>query len=161
MFGALTALPHSDKASAAYISSVAARNWFRVIRSPITLLCPVLIRNEASRSFDFEPTAAMKIRLKRAQDLETAALPEWAEVELQWAAQNEPNSYPAASALAETAARRGAYDVSIRYIKRFAPGYLTIPIEAAPERFWKLAFHCHTTRHWNQTVAREDWILTS
>ena len=82
----------------------------------------------------------MRVRLKRAQDLEAAELPEWAELELQWAAQNETNSYPAALALAETASRRGAYDVSIRYIKRFAPGYLTIPMEAAPDRFWKLAF---------------------
>jgi soluble lytic murein transglycosylase len=43
-------------------------------------------------------------------------------------------------ALAETAARRGAHHVSLRYIKRYAPGYLTIPLDAAPERFWKLAF---------------------
>ena len=43
-------------------------------------------------------------------------------------------------ALAETASRRGAHDVSIRYIKRFAPGYLSIPLDAAPEKFWKLAF---------------------
>ena len=43
-------------------------------------------------------------------------------------------------ALSEIAARRGAHDTSIRYIKRFATGYLTIPLEAAPDRFWKLAF---------------------
>ena len=82
----------------------------------------------------------MKVRLDRAKLLEDAGLPEWAEFELQWAAQNEPNPLPASLALAETASRRGAVDVSIRYIKRFATGYLSIPLEAAPDKFWKLAF---------------------
>jgi soluble lytic murein transglycosylase len=136
----LRLFPHSDKASAALY--FLGRRTELVSRYPLSYYS-TLSRANTKRSqskLDFEPTAAMKVRLKRAQDLEAAALPEWAEVELQWAAQNEPNSYPAASALAETAARRGAYDVSIRYIKRFAPGYLTIPMEAAPDRFWKLAF---------------------
>jgi soluble lytic murein transglycosylase len=78
--------------------------------------------------------------LDRAQSLESLGYPEWAEFELTWAAQNEANSFPAAMALAETASRRGAHNVSIRYIKRFAPGYLAIPLDAAPEKFWKLAF---------------------
>ena len=30
--------------------------------------------------------------------------------------------------------------MSLRYVKRFATGYLTFPMEAAPEKFWKLAF---------------------
>ena len=72
--------------------------------------------------------------------------PEWAEVELQWAAQNEANSYPAALALAETASRRGAYDVSIRYIKKFAPGYLTFRWKPRRNDFGRLPFRFHIGR---------------
>jgi soluble lytic murein transglycosylase len=136
----LRLFPQSDKASAALY--YLGRRAELVSRYPLSYYS-TLSRQITKRSqpkLDFEPSQAMKARLKRAQDLEAAELPEWAELELQWAAQNEANSYPAAIALAETASRRGAYDVSIRYIKRFAPGYLTIPIEAAPDRFWKLAF---------------------
>jgi soluble lytic murein transglycosylase len=42
--------------------------------------------------------------------------------------------------LAEVASGRGAHDQALRYIKSVAKGYLTMPFEAAPERFWKLAF---------------------
>ena len=62
-----------------------------------------LVRNKPKRTVavDFQAAPSMKIRLERAQLLEAARLPEWAEVELQWAAQNEANPYPAAMALAE------------------------------------------------------------
>ena len=136
----LRLFPQSEKTSAA-LYFLGPRGEL-VSRYPLSYYS-TLSRQNTKRSqtrLDFEPSPAMKVRLKRAQDLETASLPEWAEVELEWAAKNEPNSYPAALALADTASRRGAFDVSIRYIKRFAPGYLTIPIEAAPDRFWKLAF---------------------
>ncbi len=137
----LRLFPNTDKGGAALY--YLGRRTELVSRYPLSYYATLPSRTITKRSqskIDFEPSPNLRIRLKRAQDLEAAALPEWAEIELQWAAQNEPNSYPAALALAETAARRGAYDVSIRYIKKFATGYLTIPMEAAPERFWKIAF---------------------
>ena len=105
-----------------------------------TLPKTVAPKTKRATPIDFRPSLTMKVRLDRARVLEEAQLPEWAELELQWSAENESNPFPAALALAETASRRGAHDVSIRYIKRFATGYLSIPIEAAPEKFWKLAF---------------------
>jgi soluble lytic murein transglycosylase len=135
--------PQSEKVSAALY--FLGRHAELVSSYPLSYYS-TLAREQASSTSkrtqlpDFQPSPAMKVRLNRAQSLEALGLPEWAEFELQWAAQNEANSFPAAMALAETASRRGAHDVSIRYIKRFAPGYLSIPLDAAPERFWKLAF---------------------
>ena len=157
----LRLFPHSDKASAALY--FLGRRTELASRYPLSYYS-TLSRTNTKRSQSkarLRAGTGLKIRLKRAQDLEAAALPEWAEVELQWAAQNEPNSYPAALALAETASRRGAYDVSIRYIKKFAPGYLTIPMEAAPERFWKLAFPLPYRAALESTAAPGGWTRIS
>ena len=35
---------------------------------------------------------------------------------------------------------RSADDQAIRYLKRYAPDYLYLPVESAPQEFWKLAF---------------------
>ena len=136
----LRLFPQSDKASAALYFLGRHAELASDTRSPITRRWFEAEPEGAARASIFGPGPSMKVRLERAELLETAGLPEWAEFELQWAAQNEADPFPAALALAETASRRGAYDVSIRYVKRFAPGYLTIPMEAAPEKFWKLAF---------------------
>ncbi len=135
----LRLFPQSEKASAALY--FLGRYAELAERYPLSYYT-TLVRNKPKRTVavDFQAAPSMKIRLERAQLLEAAKLSEWAEVELQWAAQNEANPYPAAMALAEIASRRGAYDVSLRYVKRFATGYLTFPMEAAPEKFWKLAF---------------------
>lgn len=135
----LRLFPQSEKASAALY--FLGRHAELAERYPLSYYT-TLVRNKPKRAVgvDFQASASMKNRLERAQLLEAAGLPEWAEVELQWAAQNEANPYPAAVALAEIASRRGAYDVALRYVKRFATGYLTVPMEAAPEKFWKLAF---------------------
>jgi soluble lytic murein transglycosylase len=135
--------PQSDKVSAALY--FLGRNAELVSRYPLSYYSTLARAKTAKPTRraqlpDFQPSPAMQLRLDRAQSLESLGYPEWAEFELQWAAQNESNSFPAAMALAETASRRGAHDISIRYIKRFAPGYLSIPLDAAPEKFWKLAF---------------------
>ena len=86
----------------------------------------------------FNPSAALRSRIGRARQLQTAGFYDWAEFELKFAASEQP--YVAAMELADTAATRGAHDQALRYIKGIARGYLTLPLEAAPERFWKLAF---------------------
>jgi soluble lytic murein transglycosylase len=88
---------------------------------------------------EFEPGPALSARLDRARILETAGYGEWAEFELKYAAA-DGQPFAVAIALAELAAGRGAHDQSIRYIKHYAKGYLSIPFEAAPERFWRIAF---------------------
>jgi soluble lytic murein transglycosylase len=134
--------PLSEKASAALY--FLGRHTELLTRFPLSYYSTLVAHKakpaKRNTSWDFQPGPTVQVRLNRAKALEAAGLPEWAEFELSWAAQNEPNPYPPAMVLAETAARRGAHDVSLRYIKRYAPGYLTIPLDAAPERFWKLAF---------------------
>jgi soluble lytic murein transglycosylase len=88
----------------------------------------------------FEPGAALRVRLHRAGLLEAAELAEWAEFEIRYAAENEGQPFAAALALAGIAHRRGAWEQGIRYIKAYAKGYLSIPLEAAPDRFWRAAF---------------------
>ncbi len=88
----------------------------------------------------FLPKPALRARLERARLLEAAGYADWAEFELKYAAANEGQPFAAALALAEISSRRAAYHQSIRYIKSVAKGYLAIPLEDAPERFWRLAF---------------------
>ncbi len=139
----LRTYPDSEKTSAALYFM--KRRAELVSRFPLSYYSTLVPKQSApvikkTQLPDFQPSASMQLRLDRSRVLESMGFPEWAEFELQWAADNESNSFPAAMALAESAARRGAHDVSLRYIKKYAPGYLSIPLEAAPERFWKLAF---------------------
>ena len=83
-------------------------------------------------------TAAVRQRLIRARQLEAAALPDWAEFELRFAAAEQP--YIAAAEIAEMASVRGEYDKALRTVKSIARDYLSLALPAAPESFWKLAF---------------------
>jgi soluble lytic murein transglycosylase len=68
-------------------------------------------------------------------------LNDFAEGELKFGAHNDgdqQNVY--AYELAKFAASRNAPDQAMRYIKAYAPGYLHMPLDEAPVRFWKLAF---------------------
>jgi soluble lytic murein transglycosylase len=93
-----------------------------------------------ARVRNFAPNARAKLRLERARLLASAGLDDWAEVELRYAAQNEDQPHVMGLELATMAARRSAQDQAIRYLKRYAPDYLYMPIDSAPLEFWKLAF---------------------
>ncbi len=95
---------------------------------------------DRNRKPDFVPDASTTQRIQRARLLTSARLETWAEIELRYGARNGENRYLLAMELAETANRRGAPDVGLRYIKSVVPDYLWIPRDAAPARFWKLAF---------------------
>jgi soluble lytic murein transglycosylase len=88
----------------------------------------------------FEPTEATRRRIERARLLGSAALDDWAVTELRYGARNGAQPHVAALELARIAARNGAHDQAIRHIKALVPGYLFLPIDAAPLEFWKLAF---------------------
>lgn len=88
----------------------------------------------------FEPTAATKQRIARARLLDTAGLDDFAEAELRFGAKTDGQPQVIAIELASLASERDAPDQAIRYIKHYAPGYLSLPIDAAPEKFWRLAF---------------------
>jgi soluble lytic murein transglycosylase len=138
--------PSSDKRSAALY--FLGRYTDVVVAYPLSYYA-VLSRNKLGRNLplikrapgpEFDPTPELRARKDRAGLLESAGYPEWAEFELKYAAANGKQPFAAALALAEVSQRRGFYDQSIRYIKSFAKGYLSIPIEAAPDRFWRVAF---------------------
>lgn len=95
---------------------------------------------ERERQPDFSVDPPTAQRLARARLLASASLEQWAEIELRYSARNGGRKYPLAVELAETAARRGAPGVALRYLKSTVPEYLWIPREAAPRSFWKLAF---------------------
>lgn len=88
----------------------------------------------------FEPTPATKHRIERARLLQTAGLDDLAENELRYGARNEGPAPLLAMELAISAARRGSPDQGIRFIKGLVPDYLYLPMDAAPQSFWRLAF---------------------
>jgi soluble lytic murein transglycosylase len=89
---------------------------------------------------DFRPDAVTAKRIERARILSRAGLDRWAEGELRYGARNGGKAWPIAMELAESVSRNGEPDRAMRFIKATVPGYLFIPREAAPQRFWRLAF---------------------
>lgn len=88
----------------------------------------------------FEADPATTRRINRSRLLDSAGLEDYAERELRFGAENDGQPQVIAMELAELANRRGAPDQAIRYIKRYVPNYLSLPLDAAPEKFWQLAF---------------------
>jgi len=88
----------------------------------------------------FTASAATKDRIERANLLASAGLDDLAESELRFGAKVDGQPQLMAMELADFAARRDAPDQGIRYIKHYAPGYLSMSIDAAPDKFWRLAF---------------------
>ncbi|WP_228486629.1 lytic transglycosylase domain-containing protein [Paludibaculum fermentans] len=92
------------------------------------------------RQADFNADELTSRRIERARLLARAGLDQWAEGELRFGIRNGGKRFPLAVELAETAHRRGAPDVGLRYIKSTIPDYLWLTAEGAPKSFWKLAF---------------------
>jgi soluble lytic murein transglycosylase len=88
----------------------------------------------------FEADAPTRARIDRARLLAAAGLDDWADTELRFGARTDGQSHVLALELAQMAESRGAHDQAIRSIKSLAGGYLSIPFDAAPDKFWKLAF---------------------
>jgi soluble lytic murein transglycosylase len=93
-----------------------------------------------ARKLDFQPNATAQARLERSRMLILAGLEDWAEGELKFGAQTEDQPHVLAMELAKISAQREGVDQSMRYIKRYAGGYLMFPLDSAPVEFWKLAF---------------------
>jgi len=92
----------------------------------------------APESFDATPLT--KQRIARAHLLDIAGLDDLAEGELRFGARVDGQPQIMALELAELASERDAPDQGIRYIKHYAPGYLAMSLDSAPDRFWRLAF---------------------
>jgi soluble lytic murein transglycosylase len=95
---------------------------------------------QRSRTLDFRPNATSLARMERAGQLSAAGLDDWAVNELRYGAQNEDQPQVLALELASLATKVSGPDQAMRYIKRYAGGYLYVPIESAPLEFWKFAF---------------------
>ena len=134
--------PESEKAAAA---NYFLGNYKTVVeRYPLTYYA-VLAKAKAPQAkpviatrVDLSPNALVRRSEQRAQALSAAGLFEWAEFELKSVADLQP--YLVAADLSEEAAKQGEYARGLRYVKSLARGYLNLPLEAAPERFWKQAF---------------------
>jgi soluble lytic murein transglycosylase len=89
----------------------------------------------------FVPDKDTQRRLDRAKLLTTFDLNDWAESELKFGAREEgEQTHIYAYELAKLASSQSEYDQAIRYIKAYAPGYLSYPVSSAPLDFWHLAF---------------------
>lgn len=108
--------------------------------APVSDFLRTVAFNTRARVRNFEPNATARLRLERARLLASAGLDDWAEIELRYAAQNEDQPHVMGLELATMASRRSAQDQAIRYLKRYAPDYLYLRIDSAPDEFWKLAF---------------------
>ncbi len=88
----------------------------------------------------FDSDDASKFHVARARLLASAGLTALSDGELRFAARNAPNPQVYALELARQAVQRGTPDQGVRHIKGAFPGYLSVPLEAAPQEFWRLAF---------------------
>jgi soluble lytic murein transglycosylase len=97
-----------------------------------------IVNRRAPESFD--PTPLTKQRIERAHLLDIAGLDDLSEAELRFGAKVDGQPQVIAIELADLATQRDAPDQGIRYIKHYAPGYLSMSLDSAPEKFWRLAF---------------------
>jgi len=127
-----------------YYYTVLARDRLKRIAAPASPSVKESLKAipfpQRSRTLDFVPNSTTKARIERARLLVTAGLEDWAEGELRYGAQNEDQPHVLAVELASISSRRAGPDQALRYIKRYAGGYLFMPLESAPLDFWKLAF---------------------
>lgn len=109
--------------------------------SPATLKFLSVVQFPKRRKVEnFVASATTKERLERANLLAAAGLDDFAESELRFGAKVDGQPQLMALELADLATRRDAPDQGIRYIKHYAPGYLSMSLDTAPDKFWRLAF---------------------
>jgi soluble lytic murein transglycosylase len=97
-----------------------------------------IVNRHAPESFD--PSPLTKQRIERAHLLDVAGLDDLSEAELRFGAKVDGQPQVIAIELADLASQRDAPDQAIRYIKHYAPGYLSMSLDSAPDKFWRLAF---------------------
>ncbi|HUJ49113.1 MAG TPA: transglycosylase SLT domain-containing protein [Bryobacteraceae bacterium] len=94
----------------------------------------------ARQTEDFQASALTRQRIDRAHLLAGAGLDDLADGELRFGAKADGQPQIMALELADLANRRQSPDQGIRYIKRYAPDYLSLSLDTAPDKFWRLAF---------------------
>lgn len=100
----------------------------------------VTIPFEPAPNLDLKPSPVTQARLERARLLASAGLDELADSELRYAARHDGQPQLVAVELARMATDRNEPDQGIRWIKHFAPGYLSLPVDSNTEALWRFAF---------------------
>jgi len=88
-------------------------------------------------SAERELSSTTRLRIERARLLASAGLSDLAESELRFGARTDGQPHLLAMELARTA--QSPY-LGLRYMKSFAPDYLSTPIEEMPRAFWEFLF---------------------
>jgi soluble lytic murein transglycosylase len=89
---------------------------------------------------NFQSSPLTKQRIERAHLLADAGLDDMSEMELRYGAKADGQPQIMAFELAELSERRQSPDQGIRFIKHYAPDYLSLSLDTAPDKFWRLAF---------------------
>jgi len=121
-----------------------------------------LTQHRPSESFVASATTAD--RIERSHLLASAGLDDLAENELRFGAKTDGQPQILAVELAELANRRDAPDQAIRYIKRFASGYLSLSLDNAPDKFWRLAFplpYRHSLEEYSRQQSLDPFLVAA
>ena len=86
------------------------------------------------------PTSVTQARTERARLLLSAGLDDLADSELRYGAKHDGQPQLMAVELARMATDKNAPDQGIRWVKHYAPGYLSLPVDAGTEALWRFAF---------------------
>ncbi|HXR34494.1 MAG TPA: transglycosylase SLT domain-containing protein, partial [Candidatus Binataceae bacterium] len=89
---------------------------------------------------DLRPSPVTQARLERARLLASAGLDELADSELRFGARHDGQPHLVAVELARIATEKNEPDQGIRWIKHYAPGYLSLPVDSTTEALWRFAF---------------------
>jgi soluble lytic murein transglycosylase len=112
----------------------------------------------------FVATATTTQRIERSHLLASAGLDDLAENELRFGAKTDGQPQILAVELAELANRRDAPDQAIRYIKHYASGYLSLSIDNAPDKFWRLAFpmpYRHSLEEYSRQQSLDPFLVAA
>jgi soluble lytic murein transglycosylase len=111
-----------------------------VAQAPISAAETAGLVDPHKRPESFTADLPTKTRIERARLLASAGLDDLADSELRFAATADSQPQVIAVALAQLANERDQPEMGIRYIKKFAPGYLYLPVVAENLQFLRLAF---------------------
>jgi soluble lytic murein transglycosylase len=115
-------------------------------------------------SENFVASATTIERIERSHLLASAGLDDLAETELRFGAKTDGQPQIIAVELAELANRHDAPDQAIRYIKHYASGYLSLSLDNAPDKFWRLAFplpYRHSLEEYSRQQSLDPFLVAA
>ena len=96
-----------------------------------------LLKLPAAAPLPEKDTRATALRIERSRVLRAAGLNDLADSELRFGARTDGQASLLGMEMAESA---DTVHVAMRLMKSMSPDYLTLPIEAAPRKYWELLF---------------------